>query len=291
MPDTSRRRIREAVVQLLYAVGPADELPEAPNPAVIALLLEPAREKYTRARARAVLHLQQGRQAVGEGLTTILQALAHIEIRGEEEELGESLKTWASEEEAVREYLEGLRHELNGNGNATRLQQSMDGARGANRASLAAATRVADSKPHLPAFEQLHQDARPLHEALTHLATRLSLVLGEDLATLPELKSVARAEQEICRSKSSIESYYRKLHPHLDAIDQRIADAIDNYSPERLDRVDRAILRLGGYEILFAEDVPVAVAINEAIELARSFGTTESPGFINGVLDRVAQNA
>ena len=78
---------------------------------------------------------------------------------------------------------------------------------------------------------------------------------------------------------------------HLDAIDQRIADAIDNYSPERLDRVDRAILRLGGYEILFAEDVPVAVAINEAIKLARSFGTTESPGFINGVLDRVAQNA
>ena len=276
-------------MQLLYAVGPADELPEAPNPAVIALLLEPAREKYTRARARAVLHLQQGRQAVGEGLTTILQALAHIEIRGEEEELGESLKTWASEEEAVREYLEGLRHELNGNGNATRLQESMDGARGANRASLAAATRVADSKPHLPAFEQLHQDALPLHEALTHLATRLSLVLGEDLATLPELKSVARAQEALRSTSDRIETYYQCLRVHMAAIDEKLTSVLENYSPDRLDRVDRAILRLGTFEILFDEDVPPAVAINEAIELARDFGTTESPAFVNGILDKLGR--
>ncbi|MDP6209406.1 MAG: transcription antitermination factor NusB, partial [Roseibacillus sp.] len=72
-------------------------------------------------------------------------------------------------------------------------------------------------------------------------------------------------------------------------IDRNLTEVVDNYSPERLDRVDRAILRLGTYELLFDDEVPPAVAINEAIELARAFGTTESPGFVNGVLDRVAR--
>ena len=121
------------------------------------------------------------------------------------------------------------------------------------------------------------------------MAERLALSLGDELSTVPELKSVARAEQEIAHTEASLGSYYRKLHPRLPAVDQKLAEVIENYSPERLDRVDRAILRLGGYEILFEEDVPAAVAINEAIELARSFGTTESPGFINGVLDRIAK--
>ena len=64
---------------------------------------------------------------------------------------------------------------------------------------------------------------------------------------------------------------------------------IENYSPDRLDRVDRAILRLGSYELLFDESTPNPVVINEAIELARAFGTTDSPGFVNGVLDQIAK--
>ncbi|MEE3179915.1 MAG: hypothetical protein VX317_09540, partial [Verrucomicrobiota bacterium] len=64
MPDTSRRRIREAVVQFLYALGPADELPDAPDPAILSLLLESTRDRSTRARARAIVHLQQGREKI-----------------------------------------------------------------------------------------------------------------------------------------------------------------------------------------------------------------------------------
>lgn len=53
-------------------------------------------------------------------------------------------------------------------------------------------------------------------------------------------------------------------------------------------RVDRAILRLATFEIVFLDEVPINVAINEAIEIAKRFGSEESPVFVNGVLDKVA---
>ena len=283
--------MREAMIQFLYALRPTDALPDTPDGDVLSLLLEPARDKSTRARARAVLHLQQGREKILEAFPGLLQNLRAINAPEDSTGIGANLEAWHKQEENLRDFLHGLRYELNGNKDATRLRESMEGVGLSNRSALKASGQAVACEPSLPGLQNLHEKVLALREQLTPLAERLVISLGDELSTIPELKSVARAEQEICRSKSSIESYYQKLHPHLDAIDQRIADAIDNYSPERLDRVDRAILRLGGYEILFAEDVPVAVAINEAIELARSFGTTESPGFINGVLDRVAQNA
>lgn len=72
------------------------------------------------------------------------------------------------------------------------------------------------------------------------------------------------------------------------AVDGAIALAATNWSVARMSIVDRNILRLGAYELLFREDTPSKVVINEAIEIAKSFAADESPKFINGVLDRVA---
>ena len=55
-----------------------------------------------------------------------------------------------------------------------------------------------------------------------------------------------------------------------------------------MSRVDRCLLRLATFEIIFLEDIPLGVAIDEAIEIAKRFGTENSPTFINGVLDRIA---
>ena len=290
MPDTSRRRIREAVVQFLYALGPADELPDAPDPAILSLLLESTRDKSTRARARAVVHLQQGREKVIAGLSPLLLTLEELDPADGADEMNRDLKSWSEEEEKLRAYLHGLRHELNGNKDVTRLRESMEGANRSNRAALSAATRVSATNPYFPALQQLRDEALVLREQIAPVSERLSLALGDDLTTLPELKSVARAEKDLAHTTSRIECYYHDLRRHLADIDRKLAAVVDNYSPERLDRVDRAILRLGTYELLFDDEVPAAVAINEAIELARAFGTTESPGFVNGVLDRVARN-
>jgi len=74
-------------------------------------------------------------------------------------------------------------------------------------------------------------------------------------------------------------------------IDELITSASKNWRIDRMSRVDRNILRLGACELVAFKDVPVKVVINEAVELAKRFGTAESSAFVNGVLDRIATAA
>jgi N utilization substance protein B len=76
-----------------------------------------------------------------------------------------------------------------------------------------------------------------------------------------------------------------------DALDEIIQRASRNWRLERMSRVDRNILRLAAHELISAGEVPVRVVINEAIELAKRFGADDSPAFVNGILDRIAQSA
>lgn len=71
------------------------------------------------------------------------------------------------------------------------------------------------------------------------------------------------------------------------AIDERIKKYTANYELHRIAIVDRNILRVAIYEMLFCNDVPPVVSINEAIEIAKRFGAEESGRFVNGILDRV----
>lgn len=73
-------------------------------------------------------------------------------------------------------------------------------------------------------------------------------------------------------------------------IDGLIRENLEKWSFDRLAKVDRNILRLGVYELLFVEDVPNKVVINEAVEIAKIFGDEQSSKFINGVLSKVSQS-
>lgn len=75
------------------------------------------------------------------------------------------------------------------------------------------------------------------------------------------------------------------------AIDEKIAAAAENWRIARMPTVDRNILRLGAFELLFMQDTPAAVAFDEAIELARRYGAADSSAFVNGVLDRLRREA
>jgi len=70
-------------------------------------------------------------------------------------------------------------------------------------------------------------------------------------------------------------------------IDKLLTEFAFNWNLSRMSVIDRTILRLGSFEILFLKEIPVAVSINEAIELAKIFGTDDSFKFINGILNRV----
>lgn len=72
-------------------------------------------------------------------------------------------------------------------------------------------------------------------------------------------------------------------------IDELLATYSHGWTVERMPAVDRAVLRLGTWELLFNEDVPDAVAIDEAVELARTLSTDDSPNFVNGLLARLLE--
>ena len=82
-----------------------------------------------------------------------------------------------------------------------------------------------------------------------------------------------------------IRSVLTLLEEHLGEVDAKVSSALDNWRLERVGKIDRAILRIGAVEILYIEEVPPKVSIQEAIRLAEAYGGEDSPGFVNGVLD------
>lgn len=74
-----------------------------------------------------------------------------------------------------------------------------------------------------------------------------------------------------------------------DKIDEELRRAAENWSLKRMAAVDRNILRYAIYELLYREDIPSKVTINEAIEIAKKYSTVESPAFINGILNKIAK--
>jgi len=91
--------------------------------------------------------------------------------------------------------------------------------------------------------------------------------------------------------KSFAEEIVKGTHKHLQTINTEISKYAENWSLDRMNAVDRNVLRIAVYEILHRIDIPSSVTINEAIEIAKKFGSNESGSFVNGILDRVARTA
>lgn len=90
--------------------------------------------------------------------------------------------------------------------------------------------------------------------------------------------------------KDYADALVRGVVDKRDEVDARISSASQNWRLERMTRVDRNVMRLGGYELMFRLDVPRAVILDEAVELAKSFGSDESSAFVNGVLAKIADD-
>lgn len=86
-------------------------------------------------------------------------------------------------------------------------------------------------------------------------------------------------------------SLYDGVVGNQEEIDRRLTEAADNWRLSRMAAVDRNILRLGAFELLFTQDTPAPVAFDETIELARRYGSIDSSAFVNGVLDRMRREA
>jgi N utilization substance protein B len=89
--------------------------------------------------------------------------------------------------------------------------------------------------------------------------------------------------------RSYADEVVRGVSSSREDVDRQIVQASANWRIERMARVDRNVLRLGAWELLHRRDVPRAVVLDEAVELAKAFGTDDSGAFVNGVLNRIAE--
>lgn len=127
--------------------------------------------------------------------------------------------------------------------------------------------------------------------ARTKARTRALEVLFEgDIRSVPSGEVLSR---RVATSSPPLNPYAVTLvegvQAHLDRIDELLATYAVGWTLDRMPAVDRNILRIGAYELLWAEDVPDGVAISEAVALARELSTEESPAYINGLLSRLQQ--
>lgn len=82
---------------------------------------------------------------------------------------------------------------------------------------------------------------------------------------------------------------YEKLVENIENIDSEINAAVLTYKTDKMEKINLAILRVAVFEILYVDDIPTAVSINEAVEIAKKFGSEKSSKFVNGVLGKIAK--
>lgn len=106
-----------------------------------------------------------------------------------------------------------------------------------------------------------------------------------DFSWLDERKRASRDQEALAFARLIIQGTLENLSP----IDEAIKDQLEHWEFERISRIDCAILRISVYCLLYQPDIPVSVTIDEAVQLAKIFGTDDSYRFVNGVLDALVK--
>lgn len=131
---------------------------------------------------------------------------------------------------------------------------------------------------------------REIREHIFKLLFLMEFYEGNELSEQAELY-MDEVEEAAPSGKDAeyILEKYKKIREHLPQLDEKLTAASTGWKLNRMNKVDLSILRLAAYEAMEDDDIPVGVAINEAVELAKKFGGDDSPAFVNGVLAKVVK--
>lgn len=290
----SRRAIRESAIQFLYCSDlEGGAAAENFSETFWELALESDNSKLIKASAKAILHFNQGRDARHVKLVDrSADALAIIGADIEAEKLKMALE-------------EILTLESKWNLAISRVTRFYDPGVEVPDADLEGAIKdvftlniqLTESRKRwgylLQDFPFVNKRIAPIKSAIENLqriSDRITMVQKPaDFADHPDIKHIQDTAVKIESFRKDVNALSSAILSNKAELDQTIEQTVDNYKPERIDPVDRAILRLGTYEILLKEDIPAPVTINECIEISRRFGSDESPRFINGVLDKISK--
>ncbi len=135
-----------------------------------------------------------------------------------------------------------------------------------------------------------HGETRNTRREARELALRMLFQLDIGKQPVTEVVEAALAQSQLeGANRQYAEELVRGSLTHLSEIDSRITALTPDWTPDRQAAVDRNLLRLSAYELLYRPDAPVAAVVNEAVELAKKYSTAESGRFVNGVLGALAR--
>lgn len=134
--------------------------------------------------------------------------------------------------------------------------------------------------------EEKNMTRREIREQVFKMLFRVEFCNQEEMS-----EQIALCEDDACNWKEKDKTYIfekvEKISEKLEEIDAKINEVSEGWKTGRMGKVDLTLIRLAVYEMLYEEDVPAKVAINEAVELAKQYGTDNSPSFVNGVLAKL----
>ena len=134
--------------------------------------------------------------------------------------------------------------------------------------------------------EEKNMTRREIREQVFKMLFRVEFYNQEEMS-----EQIALCEDDACNWKEKDKTYIfekvEKISEKLEEIDAKINEVSEGWKTGRRGKVDLTLIRLAVYERLYEEDVPAKVAINEAVELAKQYGTDNSPSFVNGVLAKL----
>ncbi|PLX97587.1 MAG: transcription antitermination factor NusB [Desulfuromonas sp.] len=150
---------------------------------------------------------------------------------------------------------------------------------------MAQGTRRNGREYALKILYSLYDQEAPLDQVLSDFWGNFRFstdVLGE-----PEEPSAPLSDEVMFFAEQLVKGVYE----HLEEIDATLLDTSKNWALDRMPRLDLSLMRMACYELMYVDKIPAGVVINEAIEIAKRYGTKDTPSFLNGVLDRVAKRA
>jgi len=249
------------------------------------MIQESSLKKLNSAKAKAILHVAQGRDGRILKLNQLASAIQpELTAGSSTKDVIAPLIELVTQENELSHQIEALKSFLqNKNDNPVpdqMIQDVMDVNHGLIQARLAWDQTSSDHPDWAVKLEATN--ATIAH--LTRSSQRLASIDDPD-STIVDFAHLRTSSSELSTFRRETQELVAHILQHKEEIDASLASVIENYAPKRVDPVDRAILRLATYELRMADDIPRAVTINEAIEIAKKFGTNESARFINGVLD------
>lgn len=291
----SRRHIREAVVQFLYCADiEGGDAPASLRQPFWDFVTESDRRALQLATFRTVTHLAHGREGrLAEFIERARVADSLLSAWPQAESLKLDLNRLLALESGWSvsfATLDRLPRDDDDASVASSFSAALDALFKIDRELAATRRRLLDGLEDFPALRGQLDPVAATIRRLQRISDRLRMV--EEPEKFPEQADLTRLREskaEIGALRQRSDDLVDAILRHKESVDETLAMIVENYAPERIDPVDRAILRLGSYEILHA-GTPPKVAINECIELAKRFGTTDSRRFVNGVLDKVARH-